>query len=102
MTIRISLRGPPGQRTGTLRLGDEAHELARWRQAADGLVKAATDTGVDITITSAGDGTGTLSMAGRLWSLAGVARDGDVVTGRAVEVPADRWMEAAFGVGWDA
>jgi hypothetical protein len=96
MTIRISLRGDPGLRTGSLRLGDDLHQLATWHRAADGVVLATTDAGQAITYTAGPEGEGTLSMSGRLWTLRECAWDGLVMTGKAFEVPSDQWMAAAF------
>jgi hypothetical protein len=98
--IRISLRGEPRHRTGSLRIHDDLHELATWHRAADGVVIATTANGVPITLTSGQPGHGTLSMAGRLWTLSGITRDGDVIAGEAREVPSDQWMDANFGAGW--
>ena len=100
MTLRISLRGERSHRTGSLRLGEDLHELASWHRAADGVVLATTALGVALTLTAGEEGCGTLSMAGRLWALRGIARDGDVIAGEAVEVPGDEWLGRVFGVAW--
>jgi hypothetical protein len=106
--IRISLRGAQKFRTGTMALNAERHELASWHLAADGVVIATTDQGVQITMSSDGRGGGTLTMPGRVWSLSGITRDGDVMTGEAVEekptvLVSDAEMAAMFpGCGFDA
>lgn len=99
--IRATFHKQNGIRTGHVTVCGDRHELATWHRAADGVLLATTDQGVPVTLTAGTPGCGTLSMAGRLWSLRRIVRDGDVVVGEAMEVPRDQWMDAAFGEGWD-
>lgn len=98
--IRASFHRANGIRTGTLRLGDDHYTLASWHRAADGVLLATTDAGVEITMTSDGANGGALTMAGRHWWLRDLTRDGDTLTGEAVEGVSDQWMAEAFGEGW--
>jgi len=98
MTIRISLRGSPGIRTGTLRIGTEAWELVSWHRRAAGVVVATTDQGQEVTFTTDGAGGGSISFGGRHWFLREIAWAGTTMTGVAHEGVSDKAMAAMFGV----
>lgn len=98
MTIRISLRGEPRHRTGTLRIGTEAWELVSWHRRAAGVGVATTDAGQEVTFTTDGAGGGAVSFAGRYWTLREIAWAGTTMTGEAQEGVSDKAMAEMFGV----
>lgn len=100
--IRITLRGDPGHRTGTLQIRDQAHELATWYRGGDaGHVNATTSDGVQVTL-ALDKGNGGITIGSRCHHIRNARWDGLTMTGDAVGVT-DAEMEAMFpGCGWDS
>jgi hypothetical protein len=96
--MRISLRGSPGFRTGTLTIHNERWELASWHRRAAGMVVATTDAGQEVTFTTDGQGGGHISFGGRHWVVRGIAWNDTTMTGEAAEGVSDGAMAEMFGV----
>lgn len=81
--IRITLRGDPGMRTGTIELYGTAWPIVTWFRQSGGEVHATTDKAERVTL-AMDAGTGGITIGGDWWQLSGCKWTGPVMTGDAV------------------
>lgn len=82
MTIRITLRGDPGMRTGTIELDGTTWPIVTWFRQSGGEVHATTDDGKRVTL-ALDEGTGGIAIGDDWWELADCKWAGLVMTGTA-------------------
>jgi hypothetical protein len=95
--IRITLRGDPGHRTGTIDLDDQTYQIATWYRGGDaGHVNATSSNGEQITL-ALDRGNGGITIGRSFWHIRRAAWVGLVMTGETLGRVTDAEMARMFG-----
>lgn len=100
--IRITLKGDPGHRTGTVTIDSQTWQLVTWFRQADGHIQSTTDDAKRVTL-ALDAGRGGITIDRTHWFISGAAWAGLVMTGTATPGVSDAEMATMLpGCGWEA